>query len=244
MPVTESGSATIRAALSAVSAQAVTVDLAFTGDALFGVDYTASTTQIVIPAGQTSGAATITIVNDTIDEPSESIVVDIANVTNGVESGTQQVSLSITDNDPLPAASLSAVATSSTESGGFLILRGVLTNPSSVAVTLDLAFSGTAIDGVDYSHGTSQIVIPAGQISASIGITTLNDAIDEANESVIVDIVGVTNGTENGTQQIALAIVDDDPPPSVSLRYRAVPSLRPAALRPSRHRFPRCRHFS
>jgi len=223
MPVTESGSATVRAALSAVSGQAVTIDLAFTGDALFGVDYTASTTQIVIPAGQTSGAITVTIVNDNIDEPAESIVVDIANVTNGVESGTQQVSLTITDNDPLPAATLSAVATSSTESGGFLILRGVLTNPSSVPVTLDLAFSGSAIDGVDYSHGTSQIVIPAGQVSASIGITSLNDAIDEPNELIVVEIVGVTNGTESGTQQVTLTIIDDDPPPSVSLALAGSP---------------------
>jgi len=41
-------------------------------------------------------------------------------------------------------------------------------------------------------------------------LTSLNDLIAELNESIVVDITSVTNGTENGTQQVTATITDDD----------------------------------
>ena len=56
--------------------------------------------QIAIAAGSTSGSVTLTAVDDALDEADETIVVDIASVTNGVEDGAQQVTATITDDDP------------------------------------------------------------------------------------------------------------------------------------------------
>jgi hypothetical protein len=53
----------------------------------------------VIPAGSTTGSVTLTAVHDTLDETTETIVVDIATVTNAIESGTQQVTATIDDDD-------------------------------------------------------------------------------------------------------------------------------------------------
>ena len=61
-------------------------------------DYTLSSTTITIASG-TTGTATITAVQDTEDESNETVVVDISSVTNGTESGTQQVTVTITDDD-------------------------------------------------------------------------------------------------------------------------------------------------
>src|SRR5207237_3537148 len=90
---------TVSATLGWPSAQTVTVNLAFSGTATLTNDYTASGTSIVVPPGSTIGSITLTAVQDAIDEVDETIVVDISSVTNGIESGTQQVTATIIDDD-------------------------------------------------------------------------------------------------------------------------------------------------
>jgi hypothetical protein len=63
-------------------------------------DYTRSGTGIVIPAGSTSGSITLTAVQGSLYEVTpETIVVDVASVINGTESGTQQVTATIAEDD-------------------------------------------------------------------------------------------------------------------------------------------------
>jgi hypothetical protein len=94
------GVATVTATLSAAHSQAVTVNLAFSGTATLAADYTRSDTGIVIPAGSTSGSITLTAVQDSLYEVTpETIVVDVASVVNGMESGTQQVTATIAEDD-------------------------------------------------------------------------------------------------------------------------------------------------
>ena len=102
----------------AVSGLDVTVNLAFSGTATLTADYTRSGTSIVIPAGSTSGTITLTAVQDAIDEPNETIVVDISTVTNGTESGTQQATVTITDDDAAPTVTLAANPTTIAEAAG------------------------------------------------------------------------------------------------------------------------------
>lgn len=94
--VEEAGTTLVTATLSAASSQDVTVTLAYSGDATPGTDYSAPL-QIVIPAGSLSGSLTITAIDDAANEGTETIVVDIAAVANGLESGVQQVVASIDD---------------------------------------------------------------------------------------------------------------------------------------------------
>ncbi|MBU2020088.1 MAG: tandem-95 repeat protein, partial [Bacteroidetes bacterium] len=96
---------TITANLSVAAATATTITLTLTGTASNGVDYTVSSTTIVIPAGSLSGTITLTPTNDAVYEGNESAVIDITNVTGGngaVESGTQQVTITIIDDDLTP----------------------------------------------------------------------------------------------------------------------------------------------
>lgn len=95
------GVATVTATLSAVSTKIVTVNLNFSGTATNANDYTRSATQIVIPAGSTTGSLILTAVQDALMETAETIVVDIASVTNGNESATQQATVAIADDDQI-----------------------------------------------------------------------------------------------------------------------------------------------
>jgi formylglycine-generating enzyme required for sulfatase activity len=211
------GIATFTATLSAVSGLPVTVDLAFSGTATFPTDYTRSGTQVVIAAGSTNGSITVTAVQDALDEPDETVVVDIGAVTNGSENGTQQQTTTITDDDAPPTVALSRDSASIAEAGGIATFTATLSAVSGLPVTVDLAFSGTATLTADYTRSGTQVVIAAGSLSGSISVTAVQDGLDEADDTVAVDISAVTNGTENGTQQQTTTITDDDMAPTATL---------------------------
>src|SRR5206468_6011396 len=141
------GVATVTATLSAPSGQTVTVNLAFSGTATLTNDYTRSGTSIVIPPGSTNAAITLTAVQDTADEVDETIIVDISSVTNGTESGTQQVTAVITDDDLPPTVGFSAAASSGSESTTAVSVPVVLSAASSNTVTVNYAVTGGTATG-------------------------------------------------------------------------------------------------
>jgi len=93
------GVATITATMTEPVNQIVTVNLGFSGTATTALDYLASGTSIVIPAGQPSGTITITAIDDVAVEGIESVVVSVESVTNAIEATEQEVSFNIEDND-------------------------------------------------------------------------------------------------------------------------------------------------
>ncbi|MGV3484666.1 MAG: Ig-like domain-containing protein [Planctomycetaceae bacterium] len=93
------GVATFTARLSAPLGVPVTVNLGFTGTAIVTNDYEISGTQIVIPAGQSTGSVTVTAVPDSLIETNETVTAEIVGVTNGFVTGIQQATTSILDDD-------------------------------------------------------------------------------------------------------------------------------------------------
>jgi len=116
------GSATITATLSAVASTDTTVTLTPTGTAS-GTDYTLSSTTITITAGNTTGTATLTAVQDTTYEGNETVILDITGVSGGdsaYESGTQKVTVTITDDDAAPSAPSTTSTPTTTVDGATL----------------------------------------------------------------------------------------------------------------------------
>ena len=212
------GSITLTATLSGTSTEAITVNLAHTGTAAEGEDYTASDNKIVIPAGSSSGTVTITGKDDSTFEDVETIIVDITSVTGAVENGTQQQTASIIDDDTVSKVTLSSDKASVSENEGTATITATLSNKSYQDVTVNLSFTGTAVGGgTDYTASSSTIDIPAGSLSGTLTITGVNNSIYEGNKPFAVDIISVINGTENGTQKVELTVMDDETPPLVNL---------------------------
>ena len=62
-----------------------------------------------------------------------------------------------------------------------------------------LAFTGQAIGGgTDYNASSNQITIPAGSLSGTTTITSAADLLDELDETVVIEIIAVTGGNEDG----------------------------------------------
>jgi hypothetical protein len=209
------GAATITATLSAAHTAAVTVDLNITGTATATDDYIASGTQIVIPAGSTTGSVSVTAVQDTVDEPDETVIIDVSNVTNGQEAGAQQVTTTILDDDeaiPVPDVTLLVDNAAIAEAAGVATFTATLSEVTTVPVTVDLGITGTAAAS-DFTASGTQIVVAPGATTGSITVTAVQDDVDESDETVVVDITNVTGGNESGSQQQTTTITDDDEPP-------------------------------
>ncbi len=94
-----------------------------------------------------------------------------------------------------------------------------LSETTYVPVTINLLFSGDATSGSDYNivpgvnaSDETTIVIPAGELSGTVSVSTIDDAFVEDAERVILDISSVTNALEVVVQQKTVTISDNDAP--------------------------------
>ncbi|MDD1793448.1 Ig-like domain-containing protein [Enterovibrio sp. ZSDZ42] len=221
------GTSTVTAAISGTLnstwPESLTVNLTYGGTATLTSDYTKSDS-ITIPAGQPSAAATITAVADSVYDAAqnETVTVQIASASVTSDIDTQQHTVTITDAQSGPTVSFSGSDQSVAENGGTATIGVQLSHATYEDVTVNLSYSGTATSGTDYEVPSASITIPAGSSSANAvkGIVTTDDSTEEVNESVLVNIVGVSGGgaTENGTQlrQYTLTDDDDETPPTFS----------------------------
>ncbi|GAA3938222.1 beta strand repeat-containing protein [Litoribacillus peritrichatus] len=212
--VTEAaGTSILTATLDKVSFEDVTVSLGYTGTASSGIDYATPATSITITTGQISGSATLTATSDTLVEASETVVVDITGVSGGSasESGTQQQTVIITDDDSA-LVTLTVSDSSIAEAAGTSTIIANLDKVTFEDVTVSLGYTGTATSGSDYAVSAGSITITAGQTSGSVILTATSDSSIETDETVIVDVTGVSGGSasESGSQQKTVTILDDD----------------------------------
>ena len=85
-----------------------------------------------------------------------------------------------------PTVTLSASPTSLYENGGISTVTATLSKISSSAVTVNLAFSGTATNITDYTGSSTSIVISAGSLSNTMTVTSVGDVAIEGSETVII----------------------------------------------------------
>ncbi|MCB0271680.1 MAG: hypothetical protein KDD46_01545, partial [Bdellovibrionales bacterium] len=182
-----------------------------------GTDYTASSSSILITAGNTTGTITVTADQDLLDENDETVIVDIDSVTNATESGVQQQTTTITDDDTAPIVEFTSASQSTGVESGAFTITAQLDTVSGLDVTVPYTINGfsTAVDPSDYTITASPVVITAGNLTVDITITITADGLDESDETVIVDMGVPTNATAGIVTSHTLTINDDDVSPTV-----------------------------
>ena len=118
-----------------------------------------------------------------------------------------------------PSVTLSVDNSSIVEAAGMSTITATLSVAwgSEVTVAIGSNASSTATGaGTDYTLSTTSIIITAGNTTGTAILTAIQDVSAEGNETVVIDITGVTNGTEDGTQQKTVTIIDDDASPTVT----------------------------
>ena len=209
--------------LSAVSGLPVTVSFATSdGTAHAPDDYLATTGSVTIPAGSTSTTFSVLVVGDTLHENNETfsfVLSDPVNATLGTATATG----TIIDNDPPPVVSISDSSLTEGNSG---------TSPMSFTVSLSTASglpvtatytttNGSAKAPGDYTTSTGTVTIPALSTSATFTVPIVGDTIYEGNEAFTVTLSAPNNATL-GTATATGTIIDNDPPPVVSIADSSV----------------------
>jgi hypothetical protein len=199
--------------LSATTSQNVSVPITFSGSATNSADYSASTNTIVIPAGQISAGVLVAVVNDALDENDETIFAQLGTPVNGVLGSATTSGVTILDDDPAPSVNLVATSATIAENGGSTQVTAQLDAVSALPVTITVSLGGTATSGTDYSASTVSLVIPAGQASATLSLTAIDDVWHEGDESITVNILSLTNGTLGSGSSTTVSIVDEPADP-------------------------------
>ena len=206
-------------AMPTASATATTISYTVTGTATSGTDFTALSGTVTIPALATSATVTIPVINDLIVEGAETVIVTLTGVTAGTATigGANVATNTIADND---AATVTiANTTNGNETGAVAgVMTVTQTLASSTNTVLAYTVSGTATSGSDFTALSGTVTIPAGSTTAVINIPTIDDAIVEGAETVIVTITGVTSGLATlGATLVATNTLADNDTATVSV---------------------------
>jgi hypothetical protein len=193
---------------------ALTVHYALAGGATNGTDYAALASSIVIPAGSTSASIVVSPVDDAEVEGAESVIVTLSPDPSYVIGAPGMASLQIADDD-LTEVSIEATDADAAEAGPatgtFTLTR---TGSTSAPLTVLLTRGGTAADGTDFASlggATFAVTIPAGDPSAAVPVTPLQDNAVEPDETVILTI-NPSLAYVVGTPSSATVTIADDPP--------------------------------
>ena len=209
------------------TASALAVPFRTAGTATRGSDYvtqtngvTFTTSSVVIPAGASSVAVAIHVLDDIIGEPTESAILVLAGNPNAYDiRQSLSAEVDIADDGDVPVASISTFRRAAFEGntnsyGQFLV---TLSLPYNSDVTVNYTTSGTATNGVHYEAIGSSLVIPAGTTTNSIYILPIQNTDTVSNRIVTVTLAngsGYTNST-TGTNA-SIIIYNDDPTPAAA----------------------------
>lgn len=205
------GQARLGVVLSAATGWAVSVGWAATnGTAIAGLDYVAMSGRLEFAPGQTQQELVIPVLDDALDEPTETVEVRLFNPTNAVLVAPAQAVLEILDNDP-PTVNFSAAAYTVNEGAGSVTLPVTLSKPSPQTVFVDYAtVGGTAAPGQDYVAAAGTLVFAPGQTNRPVVLTLLNDAVAEPPETIEVQLSGLVNGLPGARLRATVTVVDED----------------------------------
>ncbi|MCY4284104.1 MAG: hypothetical protein OXC65_02050, partial [Thiotrichales bacterium] len=217
----EGGTATFTVTLSAPSAGAVTVTATTSeGSATDPEDYTHKTQALTFAAGDTSKDFTVAIASDSVPELDETFTVTLSGATgaaiaDGTATGTITGAKSLLSVGDASATEGDAATFTVTRSGDTSAAASVQWRTADDA-TKD---ANPATAGADYRAQATAATLSfkAGEASATITVTTTEDAIDEPEETFLVVLsspstgVAIVEATGTGT------ITDDDDAPTVSV---------------------------
>ena len=208
--------------LSNPASTAVTVSYATsngsgTGAATAGSDYTAiSATTLTIGANTLTGTITVRVLDDLVDEPSETFTVTLSSPSGATVADDEGIG-TITDNDGVPSLSIDDMTVTEAVGGVDAVFTVTLSAVSGRAVTVDYETSnGTATEELDYETRRGTLTIPAGKMEGTIPIPVLDDALDEPSETFTVTLSGPTSATVQDGVGMG-TIEDNDAPPSLRI---------------------------
>ena len=173
--------------LSGASSYPVSVDWEVTpATAMPGEDYVAESGTLQVPAGKQHGVIEVVSVQDLLDEPDETLNVTLSGLEHAVPGDPFTAVGTIVDDDAPPTLT---IADASVNEGDVLVFPVSLSGASGYPVSVDWALApGSATADEDYVAATGALSIPAGAGGGVIEVASLQDLVDEPDETLTVTL--------------------------------------------------------
>jgi hypothetical protein len=188
-----------------------------TNPATAGSDYTGATGSVTFLPGETGATIVISVTGDTADELDETFRVLLTGGTNALD-GDKIIGVGTILNDDNPEASVGDASVTEGDSGTTAMNFPVsLSAATADAVTVNYAVSaGSASEGVDFEAQSGTLsFVPGGATVQTITVNVIGDALDEPDETLILELTGASGaglGDASGTG----TIIDDDASPAAN----------------------------
>jgi Calx-beta domain/FG-GAP-like repeat/FG-GAP repeat len=194
--VTEGNTGAVNATFTLTLLHASTADVTVhyqTADinAAAGSDYAASSGDVVIPAGQTSGTFTVAVSGDRLAEPTETFAVNLTAATNATIDDGRGIG-TILDNEPRIRIGDMTKKEGNGRKTTLFTFTVTLSAVYDQAVTMSYQTgNGTATSGdSDYIAKTGTLTFAPGETTKTITIEVKGDNRKEANETFYLDLFG------------------------------------------------------
>lgn len=193
----------------------LTVDYAINGRAVLGTDYRRLDGRAVIPAGSTSITVEIVPFDDSRDEGTQDVILQLRTAQNySIDNATFTATINIADDDgseiyvELNSGSGVEPASGSQNGPVFQIHRPA----TGTAITVNYTISGTATSGVDFNALSGSVSFGAGTTNQTVTVSMLADTLQENAETVTLTLQPGTGYTLMPGQQSSMTgyIVDAD----------------------------------
>lgn len=201
----EEGPVTLTARLARAADTDVSVRLRTVagGDAAAGADHDALDRTLTIPAGTVSATAQLQVHEDLLDEPDETVAVEVT--ATGATVARPAVTVTIADDDAPPAMAVDDLAVDEGEIGSRTVDVTVrLDAPSGRTVRAHLASEDrTATAGSDYDAVDRDVTFAPGETSLTVPVTVHGDTVAEGEETLAL----VLSAIEHATAPVAPAVL-------------------------------------
>ncbi len=205
------GAVTLRAVVSAMADVPIVVPYTVEGTAVAGEDHDLSGGEVVIAPGKTTAPVIFTVTDDLFFEDDETVIVVMGTPENAALGLITVHTVSIVNDDAQPVVEWETDHQTVPEDIPSVTLTAVLDRASNEPVVAPYTVSGTADgDGVDHDLADGAVTIPAGDTSAPLIFNLNDDALKEADETVVVTMGTPVSGAAGETIVHEVVITDND----------------------------------
>ncbi len=192
----------------------LTIFYTVSGSATAGSDYSALSGSVFISGGNASAVINLNPLNDPNTEGTETVIVTLTADTAYLIGIPGNATINIADDEPeVSIQANDPVLSESGDPGQFILTR---TGSTTADLTVFYTLSGSATTGSDYSALSGSVVITAGNATATIDVTPLNDASTEPNETIIITLTPNASYTVVTPDAATATITDNEPEISIS----------------------------
>ncbi len=184
----------------------------FLGDAIRDSDFSVVNASASILAGSARGILRINLLNDALNEDTESVVAALNSGTApGVTIrvvGRSRTEVDILDDDPNVTIQWSNSSQTVDESAGKALLLASINQAAGKNVHVPFTLSGTAELGVHHDLTPREIIIPKGETQVTLEIPLVADSTAEADKTLIITLEKDGNALLGSNSTHTLTITD------------------------------------